>query len=167
MINRKLFIIPSILLLSASGQVFSDEQYPAADFQPKVLYSNPVEASEDTVSTESTNVTHAGNLEQDSKFPATSFEPKLLYRDENYQHHSESAGISVNEQSSIALHESDNIVESGTETLSAVNDNTVGIKNDYYILAGLIMLFFMVAHFSKAPHRLNLKQICSKLKIKK
>jgi len=84
-------------LLLASTVASADQQYPAADFQPEVLYQDadyiaknspakaatkapaakaPVSAPAAAVTPEST---------ADSKYPAADFQPEVLYVDPNYK----------------------------------------------------------------------------------
>ena len=74
------------VLLAASFTAGAETQYPAADFQPKVLYKDA-------------DYKHAGSTaaaapaEQakpkakvvDPNYPAADYQPKVLYKDENYK----------------------------------------------------------------------------------
>lgn len=83
------------VLLLASTVAGADQKYPAADFQPEVLYQDsdyiaktapsataakPVAAAAPKVAAGSS----AGN-EVDSKYPAANFQPEVLYHDLNYK----------------------------------------------------------------------------------
>jgi hypothetical protein len=76
-------------LLLASLTAGAETQYPAADFQPKVLYTDPDYKPAESKST----TTAAAPVEQvkpkarvvDPNYPAADFEPKVLYKDENYK----------------------------------------------------------------------------------
>jgi LPXTG-motif cell wall-anchored protein len=70
----------------------AETQYPAADFQPKVLYKDPdYKATESASSTASK--TAAAPVEQakpkakvvDPNYPAADYQPKVLYKDESYK----------------------------------------------------------------------------------
>ncbi len=78
----------AVLLLS-STVVGADQQYPAADFQPEVLYQNSDYIAKDSakaatpaakVAAQSATVT-----ETDAKYPAADFKPEVLYHDPNYK----------------------------------------------------------------------------------
>ena len=80
-------------LLLVSSVVSADEKYPAADFQPSVVYQdeNYIKNNSST----QTAVKHAApaaaaatttHTEVDSKYPAANFEPKVVYSDDKYQH---------------------------------------------------------------------------------
>lgn len=56
-------------LILGSIQAQADERYPAADFQPKVLYQAQAEAS------------GAGAVALDAEYPAASFTPQVVFQD--------------------------------------------------------------------------------------
>ena len=79
----------AVLLLS-STVVCADQQYPAADFQPEVLYQNSDYIAKETpkatpakAAAPVANV--AASAEVDSKYPAADFKPEVLYHDTNYK----------------------------------------------------------------------------------
>lgn len=80
------------LLLVASA--VSAEEYPAADFQPKVLFQDESVIAESKVATNSTAVpcvnqdasagkNEVAEVEFDPKYPASSFQPKVLFSEAN------------------------------------------------------------------------------------
>lgn len=79
-------------LLLASAIVSADEKYPAADFQPEVVFqdkeyiSNNAHATKAPVSKASTPADKsAGNSEVDAKYPAADFKPQVVYTDADYK----------------------------------------------------------------------------------
>jgi hypothetical protein len=82
------------LFLLASTAAVADQKYPAADFQPEVLYqdsdyiaknSPSSTTSKTSVSTpKSTSIATASN-DVDSKYPAANFQPEVVYHDPNYK----------------------------------------------------------------------------------
>ena len=92
------------LLLLASTAAVADQQYPAADFQPEVLYqdsdyiaknspsSGASKASASTTPKATTSATTSNDV--DSKYPAANFQPEVVYHDPNYKP-SESAKAKV------------------------------------------------------------------------
>ncbi|WP_020483621.1 hypothetical protein [Methylomonas sp. MK1] len=76
------------LLLAVSAAV-SAQDYPAADFQPKVLYRDPAiaevaKASSPVAATISSSAPcaetkHEQTSEIDAKYPAASFQPKVVF----------------------------------------------------------------------------------------
>ena len=83
-----------VVLLLANAAVSADQKYPAADFQPEVLYQDSAyiakNSSSSSVATKSveTKKVYSGsgkNQVVDSKYPATDFQPEVLYQDKNYK----------------------------------------------------------------------------------
>jgi hypothetical protein len=80
-------------LLLASTVAGADQQYPAADFQPEVLYqdsdyiakNSPAKASASTAKTTSNTVNTVESNEVDARYPAANFQPEVLYHDPNYK----------------------------------------------------------------------------------
>lgn len=66
------------VFLLASSMASADTNYPASDFQPKVVYQDP-----DYKPAQSTA---AASSATDSQYPAANFQPKVLYNDPTYQH---------------------------------------------------------------------------------
>jgi hypothetical protein len=77
-------------LLLVSSVVSADEKYPAADFQPSVVYQDENyiknSASTQTAVKNAAPVVAEAKTEVDSKYPAADFQPKVLYTDDKYQH---------------------------------------------------------------------------------
>ena len=80
------------LLLLASTAASADQQYPAADFQPEVLYqdtdyiakNSPSTAKAPESTAKATSSAAEGN-DVDSKYPAANFQPEVLYHDPSYK----------------------------------------------------------------------------------
>lgn len=96
-------------LLLVSSVVAADEKYPAADFQPSVVYqSDEVKngSSAQTAVKQVAPVVAEAKTEVDSKYPAADFQPKVLYSDDKYQHNKAApASASKNVSSSSAKEE--------------------------------------------------------------
>ncbi len=82
----------AVLLLASLTAAAAETQYPAADFQPKVLYKDPdYKHTESTSSkpsaTAKTAVEEAKPTAKvaDPNFPAADYQPKVLYKDESYK----------------------------------------------------------------------------------
>ena len=82
------------LLLLASTAAGADQQYPAADFQPEVLYQDSDYIAKNSpsgtttkapASTPKATSSAAANSDVDSKYPAANFQPEVLYHDPNYK----------------------------------------------------------------------------------
>lgn len=65
-------------LLLASSVAGADSQYPASDFQPKVIYQDP-EYKHQAASAP------AVSKAADSQYPASDFQPKVVYSDSDYK----------------------------------------------------------------------------------
>ena len=78
-------VLTALLLTSASVMAAND--YPAADFQPKVVYSDSSAATSSAPAAKA-----AEPAEVDPKFPAASFQPKVVFNDDNYKHSAAAPG---------------------------------------------------------------------------
>jgi hypothetical protein len=65
-------------LLLASSVAGADSQYPASDFQPKVVYQDPEYKHQ-------ASSAPAASKAADSQYPASDFQPKVVYSDPNYK----------------------------------------------------------------------------------
>ena len=77
-------------LLLASPLVMADQKYPAADFQPEVVYQDKDYIAKNTATTaapKTSEAVSASTSEADSKYPAANFQPQVIYSDANYKHH--------------------------------------------------------------------------------
>ena len=83
-----------VVLLLANAVVSADQKYPAADFQPEVLYQDNAYIAKSSSSSsvaakpaEAKKVDSGSvkNQEVDSKYPAADFQPEVLYQDTNYK----------------------------------------------------------------------------------
>jgi len=76
-------------LLLVSSVVSADEKYPAADFQPSIVYqSDEAKNGSSTKAAVKPAAPVAAEVktEVDSKYPAADFQPKVVYTDDNYKH---------------------------------------------------------------------------------
>lgn len=69
-------------LLLTSSAVMAETDYPASDFQPKVVFSD-----ESAVSS-APSAKPAGSAAVDDNFPAANYQPKVLFTDAEYKHSS-------------------------------------------------------------------------------
>ncbi|MDD5320103.1 MAG: hypothetical protein PHD43_05715 [Methylococcales bacterium] len=77
-------------LLLASTVAGADQQYPAADFQPEVIYQDSDYIAKNSPSTPANKTSKAASSAAegsvvDSKYPAANFQPEVLYHDPNYK----------------------------------------------------------------------------------
>jgi len=117
-------------LVFASSSVLAASDYPAADFQPKVVYSDENAQS----ATESSSAASAQAVEADPNFPAANYQPKVLFKDSDYKHSAAAPtapGFSGSKASSASSAASSSASESA-QAQQPASDNTA--------LIGLIVL---------------------------
>lgn len=77
------------LLVTSPFAAYADSQYPATDFEPKVLYQDESIKSAAPAAVKAAPAAAVATpavSEDDSKYPATNFQPKVLFSDANYKH---------------------------------------------------------------------------------
>jgi hypothetical protein len=85
-------------LVFASSSVLAASDYPAADFQPKVVFSD-----ESAQSAPASKPAPAPRVEEaDPNFPAASYQPKVLFSDADYKHSSVAPSAAGASKSSVA-----------------------------------------------------------------
>jgi hypothetical protein len=133
-------------LLLASTVASADQQYPAADFQPEVLYQNsdyiaknsPQKTATKAASSESAAIVH------DEKYPAADFRPEVLYHDPNYKHIE-----SVKAASSKAVHSSSSENENVSESVNvSAPEASEDVSMSNYLI-GLVVLALAGFYFFK------------------
>ncbi|MDD5268884.1 MAG: hypothetical protein PHO08_17455 [Methylococcales bacterium] len=84
------------VLLLASAAAGADQKYPAADFQPEVLYQDSDYIAKNSPSSGKSKAASSATASHDvdSKYPAANFQPEVVYHDPNYKP-SESAKTKV------------------------------------------------------------------------
>ncbi|MEI6268684.1 MAG: hypothetical protein WCP01_07370 [Methylococcaceae bacterium] len=135
------------VLLLASTVAGADQQYPAADFQPEVLYQDSDYIGKNSPKTTITKPTVAkavassesATIVHDEKYPAADFKPEVLYHDPNYKH-IESVKAAVSKKEAVST--SDKIA-SGTEAESTEDSSFTSY------LIGLIVLALAGFYFFK------------------
>ena len=127
-------------LLLASTAAVADQQYPAADFQPEVLYQDsdyiaknspssatskapaPAHKAASSATTTSSDV--------DSKYPAANFQPEVVYHDPNYKP-SESAKAKVSAKGEVGSNseagQSESATPASTEEKSSLSSYLFGL----------------------------------------
>jgi len=102
--NLKKGIFTALLL--ASPLVTAGTQYPASDFQPKVVYQD---ANYQHQSSGSTSTASFGDkAKADSNYPAATFQPEVLFVDKEYKHNTKVANKSYTATSSASEPVSEN-----------------------------------------------------------
>jgi len=75
-------LLPAIIMSLSSSMTVASEKYPAANFEPTVVYVNK-DYQEANTGTSSRKTSKA-----DANYPAANFEPKVVYLDDKYAHES-------------------------------------------------------------------------------
>jgi hypothetical protein len=93
-VNKHLLIktLASAMLV-VSGAAFAGTDYPATDFQPKVVYSDPSAGAGAPSALSPAAKAADAKAEHDPKFPAANYEPKVVFADTNYKHDSGAPGV--------------------------------------------------------------------------
>jgi hypothetical protein len=125
------------LLVASPFAVYADSQYPATDFEPKILYQD--ESAKSAAPTAAVvkaapAATVAEVAADDSKYPATNFQPKILFADENYKP-SKSAP-------SVAPTSTPEFTTSAGAVIMEQSKKEDGIDPNLFILAGLAAAIF-------------------------
>lgn len=114
-------------LLLASPLVGADEKYPAADFQPEVVFQDSEyiakngQSSAAHVSNNSSSANVSESSAADSKYPAANFQPQVVYSDPNYKHSDSSVAVKSVEQENIASESKTESSVSGKKEQSSPN----------------------------------------------
>jgi len=113
-------------LVLASSSVLAGSDYPAADFQPKVVFSDPSAASASASKPAAAAPAAAQVEEADPNFPATNFQPKVLYSDADYKHSSAAPSAAAGSSKSSASSSSASSVSAAPEVQAEkpASDNT-------------------------------------------
>jgi hypothetical protein len=107
-------------MLFVSTAVVAAEDYPAADFQPKVLYSDSSAQSSASPSAKA-----AEPVEADPNFPAANFQPKVVFNDADYKHSQTAPSLGASKSSAAATESVEEAVEA--EQPVASNNNLIGL----------------------------------------
>lgn len=116
-------------LLLASSSVMAGSDYPAADFQPKVLYSDSSAQSQSKASAPAAKA--AEPVEVDPNFPAANYQPKVLYSDADYKHSATAPSAGSSKSSAVAA---------GSESAVSVAPSEKPASSDNTTLLGLVVL---------------------------
>lgn len=124
-------------LLLASPFVTAGTQYPAADFQPKVVYQDTEYQHQGSESSSSVTSAPLGEKAQaDSNYPAATFQPEVLYQDTEYKH--DDRGITSAAASSTSVATSTG--STSTKGSSSVDDGVVSEEASMNPLFAIVVL---------------------------
>jgi len=124
----------AVVLLS-SPIVGAETKYPAADFQPEIVYQDKEYIEKNSSSAKPAAAPKASaKVEADSKYPAANFEPQVVFSDPNYKSTPSAAKKEVVSTSSAEVSES--VAETVSEA-PAVQEKAESSPNYFIILLGL------------------------------
>lgn len=125
--------LAALLLVSATAN--AEDQYPASDFQPKVVFQDESAGKDSASSAPSkSSSSSSSSSSSDSNYPAANFQPKVVYSDDNYKH------ADITAKSSSATSKND---VSASVSTSEVGADAPAVKKDdssMSYLLGLIAL---------------------------
>ncbi len=91
--NNKLTKVVLMASVFASSAAWAESEYPATDFQPKVLYndaeykhSSDAPATDTNATADIKQAAKSNTVESDQNYPATNYQPKVLFSDSEYKH---------------------------------------------------------------------------------
>lgn len=85
-------------LLLVSTSVMAESDYPATDFQPKVVYSDSSASQSQPAEADAAKVEAKAEAD-DANYPATNYKPKVVYHDADYKHSSTAPSASSDSSS--------------------------------------------------------------------
>ncbi len=121
------------VLVLANNAVNAEDQYPAANFEPKVVFQDEsvAKSSENSTTSKSSSSASSSTNNSDSQYPASNFQPKVVYSDSDYKHTAPSVSSS-NSSNSESLSSVETSMSS--EAVAEKSDSSMG-----YLL-GLVAL---------------------------
>lgn len=140
--NQNIFIkTVASAILFVSSSAFAGADYPAADFQPKVLYSDASAAQSSNSTSAVASKPAETVVENDPNYPATNFQPKVVFADSNYKHDSSAPGLQSSPRfSSAGSEESSEAAVVGSEKGGSESSSSTFIG---VMVLGAIALFFI------------------------
>jgi hypothetical protein len=137
----------AVLVLSSSA-VCAEEQYPATNFQPTIVYQDEayIAKSGQAATSANTEAAKPQASAADDKYPAANFQPEVVYSDPNYKHGSGSIGSSSASSSGASSSVASD--DKATSTEAKASDSTMN-----YLIGLIVMALGGVAFFraSKCP----------------
>lgn len=88
-----------VVLVLGSNAVNAEDQYPAANFEPKVVYQDESVSKSTEATAASKPSSSTSSAGSDSQYPASDFQPKVVYSDSDYKHTAPAVSTSSNSAS--------------------------------------------------------------------
>ncbi len=134
-------------LLIASPLASADQQYPAADFQPQVIFQdNDLIAKSGQESKPGVKET---STEADAKYPAANFEPQVVYSDPDYKPSAVASSKAV---------KSEAVIESAAGSIETTETVAPKEESQSTYLVGLIALALVGGFLFKSQFKCNGKK---------
>lgn len=125
-------------LVLASSSVLAESDYPAADFQPKVVFSD-----EGAQSAPASKPAAAAPAEKaDPNFPAANYQPKVLFSDADYKHSSAAPSAAGSAKSAKSSGVSESSAAASVEVIQ--NEKEASSDMSYIGLIALAIIGFVV-----------------------
>ncbi len=158
-----------VAALVLASPVVGAEDYPAANFEPTVIFSDVDETSTKSSSSNSDSSSKAEKSQADSQYPAANFEPTVVFHDKEYKH--KTLNISSAKSSSASSSSTTESAEKSSDdisvTVTEISDSSAEAGDESMVtLLGLLVLagagFFLlkkkVASGSSAPKKVAIKR---------
>jgi hypothetical protein len=130
------------LLLSASVVEAGDSQYPATDFQPKVVYQDTDYKHTGSAPSSAASSSSKGEVSvADSNYPAANFQPEVLYQDKDYKHTKGNEGKSIRTEF-IKKYAEEQIEENPSASSESAGDSSLSLVMGLAILAVAGFVFY-------------------------
>jgi len=123
------------LLVASPFTAYADSQYPATDFEPKVLYQDESVKSVAPAAKAAPAAAPVATATSadDSQYPATNFQPKVLFSDANYKHDKSAPSIAPTSAPEFTTSAGAVIMEQAAEKQAAKEDD-----NSLFLLLGAV-----------------------------
>ena len=133
-------------LLLASPLVTAGTQYPAADFQPKVVYQDK-DYQHQGSGASNASASVGEKAKADANYPAATFQPKVVYQDKDYKHN---AGASTSKSIPLAMWE-ERVEEVAEAKYADDADAEESSLNPLFAILVLGVAVFLFRKKSKGP----------------
>jgi hypothetical protein len=118
------------VLLLASSVAGAESQYPASDFQPKVVYQDTEYKHQGSSAPAASS---ASAKPADSQYPASDFQPKVVYSDPSYKH----------SKAAPSAPSADTTQQNVAESIAAPATEAKKEESNFVYLIGLAVLAFV------------------------
>lgn len=136
------------LLLTASA-VEAGNDYPATNFQPKVVYQDTEYKHTGSASSSSSKATAEVSV-ADPAYPAANFQPKVVFEDSSYKHTKGNEGKSIRTEF-VKHYAEEQLEENSVDTQQASEDSSMSLIIGLALLAVAGFVFYSKNATKAAP----------------